>query len=131
ACGEGMTARASKTVLVMDDSAIVLDAVRAVFEANGFHVLTAIDLGELERHGSHAPLDAIVLDVQMPEAFGDDIAQVLRDMREVSVPIVLFSNLDEPTLAQRAAEARVDGYVPKSAGVDALLARVTEVMKPL
>jgi DNA-binding NarL/FixJ family response regulator len=60
----------------------------------------------------------------VPEAFGDDVGLVLRDVQQVGVPILLFSSLDEKLLARRASEAGLTGYVSKSAGLPALIARV-------
>jgi DNA-binding response OmpR family regulator len=115
---------ARKTVLVMDDSAIVRDTLAAVLEASGFAVRTAATLDELEAQRAACSPDLYILDVQMPEAFGDDVGLVLRDVQQVGVPILLFSSLDEKLLAQRASEAGLSGYVSKSAGLPALLARV-------
>jgi DNA-binding response OmpR family regulator len=120
---------AQKTILVMDDSVIVLETLKAVFEANGYTVRTAENLTELEAARAGGEPDLFVLDVQMPEAFGDDVAQVLRDVRSVKRPIFLFSSLEETVLAARAAEAQVDGWVSKSAGVLALLARVRSALE--
>ena len=115
---------ARKTVLVMDDSAIVRDTLAAVLEASGFAVRTAATLDELERQRAECSPDLYILDVQMPEAFGDDVGLVLRDVRQVGVPILLFSSLDEKLLARRAHEAGLSGYVSKAAGLPALIARV-------
>lgn len=117
-----------KRVLVMDDSEIVLETVKAVFAANGFDVCAVANLNELEMKWQTYQPDVFILDVQMPEAFGDDVGQLLKDVRGVGVPILLFSSLDEGMLAQRARDAGLTGYVPKAEGVPALLSRVVEVL---
>lgn len=116
-----------RTIVVMDDSSIVLDATRAVLEANGYAVRAASNLAELETALTAVRPDLLVLDVQMPEMFGDDVAQVLRHVRSLAVPIVLFSDIDEKALADRAREAGVDGCVTKRAGMPALLAKVAQL----
>ena len=117
-----------KTILVMDDSVIVLEMLAAVLGESGFDVRTAETLEQLERHRSSCQPDLYVLDVQMPEAFGDDVGQLLRDVRQVGVPILLFSSMSEQALAQRAADAGLTGYVPKAAGVPALVARIQQLL---
>jgi DNA-binding response OmpR family regulator len=118
----------AKTIVVMDDSALVLDAVRVVLEAKGFRVRTAATLDELEaRIGESAP-DMFILDVQMPEMFGEDVAQVLRDVRDFRVPILLYSSVEESALAERAREAGVL-HIPKQAGTEALVARVQTILR--
>jgi DNA-binding response OmpR family regulator len=103
--------------------------VRAVLEDAGYAVLTAANLTELEAARARSAPDLFVLDVQMPEAFGDDVGQILRNVRRVDVPILLFSALEEPALRDRATDAELDGYVSKSAGIAALLARVQEILR--
>lgn len=116
------------TILILDDSSLILDLAAAALEDAGYTVVTAADLEAFERQRSAAPPDLILLDVQMPEAFGDDVGAVLRSVREVKVPILLFSSLGERELAQRVREAGVDGYISKQAGLEALVARVRAVL---
>ena len=117
-----------KQILIMDDSALVLEMTRQALVAAGYDVICARDLAELDAHRASATPDLILLDVQMPEAFGDDIGMVLRAGRGVRVPILLFSNLDEHELAERARGAEIDGYVSKHAGLPALIERVRELL---
>jgi DNA-binding response OmpR family regulator len=124
-----MSAVRRQTVLVMDDSPIVLDVVRASLEAEGFDVFTAANLDELETARAAHPPDLVLLDVQMPEMFGDDVGEVLRNVKDVHVPILLFSSLDEELLAKRTREAQLDGFVTKRAGVKALCARVKGILE--
>ena len=60
--------------------------------------------------------------------FGDDVAFTLRGERGVTTPIYLFSSIDERELAGLAADAGIDGYIAKSAGLDALVARVRQIL---
>jgi DNA-binding response OmpR family regulator len=115
------------TVLIMDDSEIVLETVRATLEAGGASVHSAMNLAEMETQLRTCRPDVVVLDVQMPEMFGDDLASVLRHVRSMSVPILLFSDMDEAALAKRVRDAAIEGYVAKKDGVGALLARISEL----
>ena len=117
-----------KKVLVMDDSELVLDTVREVLEQSGFSVVTAKDLTQLEERCAGGAPDLFVLDVQMPEMFGDDVGHVLRDVRKMRVPIVLFSSMDEASLAERTRNGGLDGCVSKSAGLGALVTCVESLL---
>ena len=110
-------------VLVMDDSELILAMTREALERAGFEVSTAKDITELEAFRDR-PVDLLVIDVQMPEAYGDDLALTLKEAYGVTTPILLFSTLDETELAPRAAEAKVAGYVSKRAGLEVLVERV-------
>ena len=119
-----------KQILIVDDSALVLDMMRAALDAAGYDVLIANDLAQLEEHRRFHRPDLVLMDVQMPEAFGDDVAMVLRAAREVEAPIYLLSTLDEAELKRRAADAEIDGFISKQIGVDAIIARVREIIRP-
>jgi CheY-like chemotaxis protein len=115
-------------ILIVDDSPLLLEMTRAALVDRGYEVLTATDLAELERHTESGELSLILLDVQMPEAFGDDVGMVLRAVRGIRTPIYLFSSLDESELGRRAENAQLDGYISKQRGVDALVQRVGEII---
>ena len=124
-----MATPASKTILIMDDSPLVLEMARAALEEAGFAVLAAADLAAFEVERRKGP-DLVLLDVQMPQILGDKVGNVLRTLRGVKVPILLFSNLGNTELQLRAREAGVDGFISKRAGVSELVARVRAVLEP-
>lgn len=117
-----------KQILIVDDSTLVLDVMRAALHAAGFDVLVANDLTQLEQHRIHNRPDLVLMDVQMPEAFGDDVAMVLRAAREVEAPIYLLSTLDEAELKRRAADAEIDGFISKQLGAEAIVMRVQQII---
>ena len=81
-----------KRILIVDDSPIILAASRHALTAAGFEVETRSGVDELGDKGAEG-FDLILMDVQMPELFGDDVAAVLRLERDVRTPIYLFSTL--------------------------------------
>jgi len=117
-----------KQILIVDDSVLVLDMMRAALDAAGYDVLIANDLAQLEEHRRFHRPDLVLMDVQMPEAFGDDVAMVLRAAREVDAPIYLLSTLDEAELKRRAADAEIDGFISKQMGAEAIVSRVREII---
>ncbi len=115
-------------VLVLDDSPLVLAVTRFALEGAGFEVAAAPDLATFEQLRKTFSPDLILIDVQMPEAFGDDVASTLRGWHGVRVPILLVSSLEEAELARRASAAEVSGYVRKDAGMTALIDRCRELL---
>jgi len=118
-----------KSILVFDDSPFALALTRAALEAAGFTVAIAADLSSFERQRVAFDPDLILVDVQMPEAFGDDIASTLRGWHGVQVPILLVSSLDQSELERRAQRAQVSGYICKGAGMSELVRRCREVLQ--
>ena len=115
-------------ILVVDDSQLMLEVTKEALEAEGFEVLVADNMEKLEGFYEDPDLKLILMDVQMPELYGDDVAMVLRSVRGVSVPIVLYSNLPKEELATRSDEAEIHGYISKRDGIDAAVARVKEIL---
>jgi DNA-binding response OmpR family regulator len=122
-------ANPQKTILVFDDSPMILELTRAALEAAGFRVAVADDLATFEQHRGALDPDLILVDVQMPEAFGDDVVLTLREGHGVRVPILLVSSLDETELASRAERSRAAGYIPKAAGMSELVRRCKEALE--
>ncbi len=118
----------SPKVLVVDDSVLMLDLVRDALGGAGFHIATANNLEELEQRDPGS-FDLILMDVQMPELYGDDVAAILRHVRGAASKIVLFSNLPPEELATRASEAGLDGYFSKREGMDALITHVRGLLR--
>lgn len=119
---------ARKTILVIDDSWLILEMVETALAAEGFDVLAAKDLGELDRKRAQHRADLVILDVQMPEAFGDELGEMLREVRNENAPMLLFSSLADEELDRRARDARLAGWVSKRQGMRVLIERVKALL---
>jgi len=118
-----------KAILVFDDSPFALALTRAALESAGFKVAIAGDLTSFARQRMAFHPDLILVDVQMPEAFGDDVASTLRRWHGVRVPILLVSSLEQGELARRAQGAQASGYICKGAGMPELVRRCRELLE--
>lgn len=116
-----------KRILLMDDSEIFLEVTGTALKQAGYEVTCANDLAQLAEVRGNAS-DLVLMDVQMPEAFGDDIALTLRHVYGISAPIYLLSSLEEADLADRVEWARIDGFISKQIGLDAIVSRVRTIL---
>jgi DNA-binding response OmpR family regulator len=116
-----------RVILVVDDSPLTLDALRRGLIAAGFVVRSASDLDDVPTTLKGSDVDLVLMDVEMAEAFGDDLAVMLR-IDSLQPPIYLLSALPEDELSERAAIAGVDGWMSKHDGVDAVVERVVEIL---
>lgn len=123
-----MAANERKRILICDDSHLMLDMAKEALERSGYIVLVAQDFSQLSNIQEDQNLDLILMDVQMPELYGDDVAMVLKEVRGVRTPIYLLSSLSAEELSERADEADVDGYICKRDGIDALVQTVKEIL---
>jgi CheY-like chemotaxis protein len=119
-----------KRILLMDDSEIFLAVARRALEQAGYEVVIAHDLESFQQARTHKPADLVLMDVQMPEAFGDDIAMTLRFAHDVDTPIYLLSSLPDHELAERANEAQIDGFITKNIGIDRIIEQVRRILDP-
>jgi len=67
-----------KTILVVDDSRAVVDALTAAFEEGGYAVVAAADGEEVFRRMTTAEPDALLLDVYMPKLNGADVCRLVK-----------------------------------------------------
>jgi DNA-binding response OmpR family regulator len=117
-----------KRILLVEDSPIILAAAVHVLTEAGYEVASRASFDEMLAQGVTG-YDLILMDVQMPELFGDDVAMVLRSERGVTTPIYLFSSIDPDELRVRAAAAAVDGFISKQHGMGHLVERVREILR--
>ena len=111
----------------MDDSAFALDLLRTALVDDGVEVACGRDLADIERLRGDAA-DLVLMDVDMPEAFGDDVTTWLLG-EGLRAPVYLLSNLPEDQLARRALESGARGYISKGLGLDAVVARVHAILE--
>lgn len=116
----------SKRVFLMDDSAFALDLVRTALHEDGIAVTCSRDLADLGRLKG-AEFDLVLMDVDMPEAFGDDVTSWLLT-EGLNAPVYLLSSIPEEQLAIRAAECGARGFISKRIGIEAVIVRVHELL---
>jgi PAS domain S-box-containing protein len=104
-----------RTVLVIDDEDLVRDVVARMIDDLGYTAVTARDgaagLALIERQ----QVDAVLVDMTMPNMSGADVIAALRSMRP-GLPVVLCSGYDRASKGPVTADA----YLPKPFRLEAL-----------
>jgi CheY-like chemotaxis protein len=78
-----------KTILVLDDTAEILELVGGFLERNGFDVITANSGYQALKILKHVKVDAVVSDFEMP--IMDGAAFILKAREEYEKPIIVFT----------------------------------------
>lgn len=79
-----------KTILVVDDEELVLNAVSDILKENGYDVVTAVDGKDgLEKHKQYGP-DIVITDIVMPDMEGIELLKSLHRTNE-KTPIIVMS----------------------------------------
>ena len=120
------------TVLVVDDNASVRDVVTMMLENAGYRVLAAPDgpsaLDIFRESGSQ--IEAVLLDVTMPEMSGDEVLRRLRDIDE-GVRVILTTGWNEQELLRRLPDAKPAAFLKKPFRHDHLVDAVRRVVDEL
>ncbi len=111
-----------KMLLCIDDSQAVLDYERRVLERSGYIVVTEVSARRGLRLATIFSFDAILLDYQMPEMNGHQLASEIRRLRP-DTPVVMFSGSDIPEETRQL----VDAVVPKTESPSELLPTVSRL----
>lgn len=111
-----------KMLLCIDDSQAILEYERSLFERSGYIVVTAASARQGLRLATIAKFDAVLLDYNMPEMNGHEVATEIRRIRPETL-VVMVSGSEIPEETNRL----VDAFVPKNDAVTQLLPTVTRL----
>lgn len=117
-------------VLVIDDSPMLVELTVRALTAAGYQASGAQDLASLDQKLTEGPFALILMDVNMPEMFGDDVVEYLRRQKKVTSKLVLYSDIPEAELQGKTKASGADGYILKSGGLEAVLGGVMGLIGP-
>lgn len=116
-------------VLVVDDDSDIRWLTRTILSERFDVVEAASGTAALDVLGREVSIDAVVLDVQMPELDGwDTLAAIRSDPMWSSLPVVLCSVKSEMPDARRAWQLGCDALIAKPFAIDELESAVVEVL---
>jgi two-component system cell cycle response regulator DivK len=104
----------SKRVLVIEDNERNLYLVTYLLEREGFRVCSARDGNTgIQRAVEERP-DLVILDIQLPQMDGYEVAKALRAVSELSTtPIVAVTSYAMPGDREKAMAVGCNGYLEK------------------
>ncbi|MET3983048.1 response regulator [Streptomyces sp. PvR034] len=114
-------------VLVVEDDAQLVRALRINLEARKFEVETASDGNTALRLAATRKPDVILLDLGLPDMDGVDVIDEVRG--KSGVPILVLSARHTSEEKIRALDAGADDYVTKPFSMDELLARLRAAVR--
>ena len=120
-----------RQILVVDDDADILDALRCVLEDADYTVETCKDGGHAERLADdEASLPKlIILDVLLSGKDGREICRKLkRNERTKNIPIVMISA--HPTAKKSVFASGADKFIPKPFDITNLLNTISSEISP-
>lgn len=124
---------ASRTILVVDDEQDVRSYLSTFLQDQGYQVITAGNGAECYSLAVSEQPDLITLDITMPEESGVKAYRNLRgDEKTRAIPVIVVTGYPDPHferfLATRKSAPPPEGFFDKPVEVEALLARVRELI---
>lgn len=116
-------------ILLLDDSALVLNATKLTLEAAGHEVYAtpeaAVFFISLEKWRP----DLALVDVSMPTLEGDAVVWIARAHQLHACRIVLYSAKSAAELEKLVGSSGADGYICKTADEELLRKQVVEALR--
>lgn len=118
-------------ILIVDDSAIMVETLTSILSSQGWHVESCDD-GEsgwrrllAAADGSAAKPDLLLLDLNMPGTDGLTLLGRIRaNDRLACLPVLIITAQTDSATRLRAMETGANGYLSKPVDLSELLARV-------
>ncbi|MHB8733909.1 MAG: HD-GYP domain-containing protein [Terriglobales bacterium] len=122
--------RGPALILVVDDDEVTLILSRALLTAEGYDVVTAVNIQEAQRLVEERRPDLILTDVVMPRGSGIELCQILKeDPQTRLIPVILVTGLSDRESKLRGIEAGADDFLSKPLDPQELFARVHSLLK--
>jgi DNA-binding response OmpR family regulator len=113
-----------KSILLVDDEALICAEFKRTLEGFGFQVSTAHTLETALRSIRKAAFDAILLEFNLrSERRAHPTVRQLRAMH-VAVPILMYTAMTGEPYESASLEAGADEFITKTAGIPSLVSRV-------
>lgn len=117
----------AERILLVDDDPQILKALRLSISAAGYAVLTAETADQAIEMLRREVIDAVILDLGLPDMDGKDVIGIVRQWSEVPIIILSARHLEGEKIA--ALDAGASDYVNKPFGVGELMARVRVALR--
>ena len=120
---------AAQSVLIDDDRSW-LEALSEYLQRKGFRVVAAADPAEALALLRKNRIAVVICDYNMPGMTGLDLVRSIR-LQPGNVPVLMVSNEEEPSLAQRALAEGAWGFLPKTAAPTYLVRKLRQILTEL
>jgi CheY-like chemotaxis protein len=113
-----------RILLCVDDDPSSLDLRQQLLELAGFQVIATTDAKQGLELFRTRPVDAVILDYQMPGMNGGELAEAMKRIQP-DIPVMIVSAL--PWLPEDAPQC-IDAFVSKGSPNSALMDKITHLV---
>ncbi|MDQ3289831.1 MAG: response regulator [Bacteroidota bacterium] len=119
----------SKTILIAEDSSVILNLTKKILELQNYKILTAKNGTEVLNQVQNQKIDAILMDLNIPKKNGMECTKEIRssDNKEISdIPIIAVTGNANNYTMEQFKEAGINAYLPKPLDFDMLVQTVKQ-----
>jgi DNA-binding response OmpR family regulator len=114
----------ASSILVVEDSALVGDALRILLEDAGYTVFIAPTVADAVRMGSATPIDMMLLDLTLPDGHGLDVLQSLREGVALPRATIAMTGHNDPAIRRACLAAGCVDLLVKPVPIAELLRQI-------
>ena len=115
----------AKTVLIVDDSEIVLDIKKFTISSSGYRVYTALRGYEALEIMGQNEIDLAIVDINMPGMDGYTLIKKIRaDKVFGGIPVIIITTETEARDKEKGFEAGANVYLTKPIQPDRMIAQI-------
>jgi CheY-like chemotaxis protein len=114
----------SKTILIAEDSSVILNLTRKILELQKYKIVLAKNGGEVLKQLESNNVDCVLMDINIPVKDGMQCTREIRahaDSRINKLPIIAITGNANNYSMDQFREAGVTDYLPKPLDFDALV----------
>lgn len=114
----------TKTVLIAEDSSVILNLTRKILELQKYKIVLARNGGEVIKQLESNPVDCVLMDINIPVMDGMECTRVIRRHSDPAInqlPVIAITGNANNYSMEQFREAGVTDYLPKPLDFDALV----------
>jgi two-component system, cell cycle response regulator DivK len=118
-----------KTILIAEDSSVILNLTKKILELQNYKILTAKNGGEVIKQVEKQKIDAILMDLNIPVKNGMECTREIRahENKEIAnIPIIAVTGNANNYTMEQFKEAGINAYLPKPLDFDMLVQTVKQ-----
>ncbi|MBC5772535.1 response regulator [Pontibacter sp. KCTC 32443] len=119
----------TKTILIAEDSSVILNLTKKILELQNYKILTAKNGGEVIKTVENNKIDAILMDLNIPIKNGMECTREIRAHKNkdiAGIPIIAVTGNANNYSMEDFKEAGINAYLPKPLDFDMLVQTVKQ-----
>jgi DNA-binding response OmpR family regulator len=117
-------------IVLIDDDRFWLEALAEYLQRKGYSVLTAANPADGLALLGKNNITLVICDYDMPGMTGLDLVRLIRQ-QQANVAVLMVSNEDEPSVADRALAEGARGFLAKTTSPTELVGRLRQLLAEL